>query len=270
MNPVVRGGVCHGCTAAQTVITVELSTVSRWYPPVGAVGEPESTTQSAAATHTSSSTNFRVDPISLGVLSTTQGSGVSPSDPLPLGLEFPMNPVNSDPSDPYNLIYNPPASSFTSGVAEGLYENDMQSFPFNPSATLGSTSSTFIPPSSSSIFDLHHARTDFTAATAAAQSSNPSLLSTSRKRGRPPVPAQDERRKHRKLETRDKRIVDQQVGAHQAVHRSITVTNNAQAVEVDASPVPIFDRPQGMPRGEYVKLLRAAIAAECDAPANNE
>ena len=192
MSPVVGGDVSYGCTSAQTVIPVDLPTVSRSYPPVLAVGEPESTTRSAVATHTSSGTNFRAAPISISVRSTTQGAGASPSDPLPLGLEFPMDPVDSDLSDPYNLLYNPPASSFTSGAADGLYENDAQSLPFNPSTTLGSTSSTFIPPSSSGIFDPHHARADFTTATATAQSFNPSLLDTGQKRVRPLAPAQEE------------------------------------------------------------------------------
>ena len=181
MSPVVGGDVSYGCTSAQTVIPVDLPTVSQSYPPVLAIGQLESTTQSAVATHTSSGTNFRAAPISISVLSMNQGAGASPSDPLPLGLEFPMDLVDSDLSNPYNLLYNPPASSFTSGTADGLYANDAQSLPFNPSATLGSTSSTFIPPSSSGIFDPHHTRADFTTATAVAESFNPSLLNTGRK-----------------------------------------------------------------------------------------
>ena len=177
-----------------------------------------------------------------------------------------MDPVNYDYSDPYNLLYNPPASYFTSGAAVEPYDNHAQSLPSNPSATLGSTSSTIIPPSSSGILDPHHARTDFTAATAATHSLNPSLHSMGRKRVRPPELAQDERRKRRKLDTGDKHVVDQQVGARQAVPRSLTVTNNAQADAVDARPVPSLVRPQGMSKGEYLMMLHAALAVEGDAP----
>ena len=53
--------------------------------------------------------------------------------------------------------------------------------------------------------------------------------------------------KHRKVETHDKRVVRQPVGARQVDHRS-------------TAHVPSLDRPEGMSKDEHVKLLRARLA----------
>jgi hypothetical protein len=198
-----------------------------------------------------------------------------------------MGPRDFDPSDlsdPSNLFAVPPASFFTSGAATRLYESDAQSLPFGSFTTLGSTSSTFIPPSNPGIFDPHHAGTDFTTLTTAAPSLNSNLPSVGQKRVLPPVPAQEKQGKRRKLETLDKRLIDQQAGARQVDLSSVTIANNTQAAEVNASnrnpstslsaasqgptiairpptPAPSFDRPHGMSNGEYLKLLHAKLAA---------
>jgi hypothetical protein len=257
INPMVPGMVCYGCTVALTTVTVE-------YEPVGAVREPDPTLQGTAvapptaqdATITAPSTNVTAAPHSVGVLSIPQGLGISANDPLPLDLGFSMDPRNySDLSDFSIPLPLQPLDSITSGSAARLYRNEAQSFPFSASATAGSTSSTIIHPYMSGIFDPHHSGADFTAGAAAAQSLNPSLLSTGQKRSRPPGPAQDKQSKRQKLETRDQRVVDQQVGAHQ--------------VDPIRTPtfVPSFDHPQGMSKDEYAKLLRAKLVAECGASA---
>jgi hypothetical protein len=200
--------------------------------------------------------------------------GIPPTAPLPLGLDFPMGPSNFEPSNPSNLFFIPPPGFFASGAATRLYENDAQSLPFSLFATLGSTSSTFIPPSNQGIFDPYHARSDFTTPTAAAQSSNSNLPSTSQKQALPLVPAQDEGRKCQKLKTCDNHPVGQQVGAPQVDHCSVAITNSVQATEVNTSNrnlsmhlpganqgptnattppilVPSFDCPHGMSHGNY-------------------
>jgi hypothetical protein len=143
-------------------------------------------TTAPAATHTTSSTTFGAHPHSdtSGFLPMTQGLGVPPTVPLPLGLDFPMGPRNFDPSDPSNpshFFSIPPDSFFASSAAGGLYENDAQSHPFSPFATLEATTSTYIPPANRGIFDSNHPGSDFTTATAAAQSFNSRLPSTGQK-----------------------------------------------------------------------------------------
>ena len=242
-----------GCTVARTVVDIDPSTVSRWYLPVGAVCEPGPTPHSAAAappivhaaTHTTSRTTVSAAPHNVGLLPMTQGFGISPNDPIRLDLDFPMDPRNFDIDDFSDAFSLPSTGLITSGAAARHYKNDAQSLPFSLSATLGPT---YIPPPSSDTFDPHHSRTDFTAATAAGQSFNPSLLSTGQKRVPPPVPDQDKRSKRRKLKRHDERGVDQQVGARQGDYRSTAIH------------VPPLDLPQGMSKGEYVKLLSAKIA----------
>jgi hypothetical protein len=285
---------------ARTTIIVEPSTVLQWSQPVSAVRGPSPTPQSAAATstttpaatHTTSSTTLDAVTHSntSGFLPMTQGLGVPPTVPLPLSLDFPTGPRDFDPSDPSEFFSIPPDSFFASSAAGGLYKNDAQGLPFSPFITLGATTSMSIPPSNRGIFDPSHPGSDFTAATAAARSFNSRLPSTSQKRGLPPVPVQDGPSKRRKLEARNKYPVDQQVGALQVDHRSAAITHSAQTTEVNASnrslstrlpganqgptnaiipPIPVlsFDRPHGMSRGEFIKLLQAKITAESDASA---
>lgn len=148
----------HGCTVAQTAIRVEPSTVSQWYPPVDAVCEPGSTAQGTAA-------------------------------PLIARAATPTT-VNTTFSAPPQSVVS--LSIHELDISPGdlpLHKNKTQILPLNPSTTLQSTSPTFIPPSSSAIINP----TDFTAATAAAQSFNPN------KRAASPVPAQGKRIKRRKL-----------------------------------------------------------------------
>jgi hypothetical protein len=80
------------------------------------------------------------------------------------------------------------------------------------------------------------------------------------------------------------------VGARQVDHRRAAITNNAQATEVNTgnrspstrppganqgptnaiippNPVPSFDRPHGMSKSDFIKLLQVTIAAESDASA---
>jgi hypothetical protein len=198
-----------------------------------------------------------------------------------------MGPRDFDPSnlsDPSNLFAVPPASFFTSGTAMRLYESDAQSLPFGSFTTLGSTSSTFIPPSNLGIFNPHHAGTDFTMLTTVAPSLNSNLPSVGQKRVLPPVPAQERQSKCQKLKTLDKHLIDQQAGAFQVDLSSVTITNNTQAAEVNSSnrnpltslsaasqgltiairpptPVPSFDCPHGMSNSEYLKLLHTKLVA---------
>jgi len=245
--PVVPGEDCQGCTVGRTVITVDPSTVFRLYQQVDIVRVPGPTTQSAAAvlptphaaTHTTSGTVTSVYPHSVGPLPMTQGLYVSSSDQLPPSFDFAMDPrtfAPADLSDPFSL---PPSGFPAPGTAARLYESDAQSLPFNPYATLGSTSSTFIHPSSGGMIGPHHAGTDW-----------------AQKRKYPPPPVQEERFKCRKLEGRFKRVVDQQVG-YQGPTTAIGPT----------VPLALFDRPPGMSREDYVKMLQNRIAAESGAPA---
>jgi len=102
------------------------------------------------------------------------------------------------------------------------------------------------------------------------------------------VSAQGEGSKRQKLEARDKRFVDRQVGARQADHRSVTIAGGVQAMEVNAGNgnpsssfpaanqqpknavthpihVTLLDRPRGVSSDEFMKQLQATIAAERDA-----
>ena len=250
------GGDFHGCTVDHRAIKVDPSTVSQWYPPVGAIRDPDPTPRNAAAvpptthaaTHTTSFTTATSAPHSVGLLPMSQGLGDSPNDPLRLDLDFPMNARNFDTTDTSALAFLPSSGFITAGAVAGCYTSDAQGFPFNPSTTLGSTSSHYVPPLGDDIFDPHYARTDFTTATVAGQGLNPGLVSTGPAQDYPPSSDQDKRRKHRKVKTRDKRIVRQQVGAHQVDHRSTAVH------------VPALDRPHGMSKDEHMKLLRARLA----------
>jgi hypothetical protein len=220
-----------------------------------------------------------------GSLPMTQGSGVPPTVALPLGLDFPMGPRDFDPSnlsDPSSLFAVPPASFLASGAATRLYENNAQSLPFGLFTTLASTSSMFIPLSNPGIFDPHHAGTDYITFTTAAPGLNSNLPSVGQKRVLPTVPAQDKPSKRWKLETCDKCLIDQQVGAHQVNLSSMAINNSTQATEVNAgnrnpltslstasqgptiairppTPVPSFDHPYGMSNGDYLKLLHMKI-----------
>jgi hypothetical protein len=175
-------------------------------------------------------------------------------------------------------------------MAGGLYENDAQSLPFSPFATLGATTSTSIPPSNRGIFNSNHPGSNFTTATTAAQSFNSHLPSMGQKQVHPPVPTQDGQRKHQKLNLCNKFLVNQQVGACQVDHRHAAITNSTQATEVNSgnrslltcplganqgptnavippNPVPSFDRPHGMSRSDFIKLLQATIVAESNTSA---
>jgi len=119
---------------------------------------------------------------------TTQGLGVQPTDPFHLSHTFSMAPRTFDPSQ---LPSIPPDGIFTPSEGMGLYESNAQSLPFNSFAALESDPLSFMPP-------FQHFPSQ----------KQVSLL----------LPAQDERLKRRKLETGDKHLVSQQVGARQADH----------------------------------------------------
>lgn len=255
MNPVVRGGVCLGCTVAKTTITVDPSTVSRWYPPVGAVHVSGPTTQSAAtlptadavvlptahaSTNTTSGTFASAPPHStVGLIPMTQGLGDSTNDLMPLDFDFAGGSRHFDPSDPFL----PPSDFLASGAAAPLYEDDAHNLPFYSSATLGSTSSAFIPPSNSGIFGLQDAGTNFSAATVVAQSIDPRFVNRKEKRD---TRAEGEPLRRRKPEVRDKRVVDQ--GPTEGIR--------------PPDPVALLSRPLGMSHDEFVKLLNATLTAE--------
>jgi len=234
--------------------------VSQWYPPVGAVRDPDPTLRSAAAapptapptahttTYTASHTIASSAPHSVGLLPVNQGLGDSPNDPLSLDLDFQMGAGVFGTTDTTGLMLLPSSSFITPGAIVRPYTSDTQGFPFNPSATLGSTSSHFIPPPSGGIFDPHHARSDFTTAMAPGQGFNPGPLKTGLAQVPPPVSDQDKRRKIRKAQTHDTRVVRLPVGTRQEDHRSTAIH------------VPSLDRPQGMSKDEHVKLLRARHA----------
>ena len=241
-------------------IQVDPAIVSQWYPPAGAARDPDPTPQSAAAapstapptahavTHTASYTTFSSAPHSVGLLPMNQGLGDSPNDPLRLDLDFPMDAGDFGTTDTSGLTFLPPSSFITAGAVTRPYTSDAQGFPFNPSATPASTSSHYNAPPSGGMFDPRHARSDFTTDTAAGQGFNPGPLSTGPAQVPPPVSDQDRRRKGRKAETHDKRVVRVQVGTRQVDHRSTGIH------------VPSLDRPQGMSKEEHAELLRARLA----------
>ena len=267
INPAVAGGVCHGCTVAKTVITIDSSTVLRWYPPVGAVHESGPTTQSAAtlpirhavvlparhaATHTTSGTVASAPPHSVRLLPMTQGLGGSPNDLIHLDYDFAVGSRHFDPSEPSGPsdLFLPPSDFLTSGEAVKLYGDDELNLPFYSSATMGSTSSAFIPPSNGGIFSLPEAGTNFDAATAtaAAQSINSRPVNRKQKRD---TQADGEPPRRRKPEARDKLVVDQ--GPTEGIR--------------PPGPVASLSRPPGMSRDTFVELLQAAITAESGTPA---
>jgi len=154
--------------------------------------------------------------------------------------------------DPSQLPSIPPDGIFTPSEGMGLYESNAQSLPFNSFAALESNPLSFMPP-------FQHY--------------------PSQKRVSPSLPAQDERLKCQKLETGDKHLVSQQVGARQADHHTVAVAGNVQTTELNlpaanqapanASIYPIpsssLHHPQGISDSEYIRLLQAKIA-ESDVP----
>jgi len=204
---------------------------------------------------------------SIGLLPVTQGLGIPPTDPHPLGLEIPMGPRHFEPSDLHSSSYYLPAQidmstqldMFAPGAAARPYANDAQSPDLDP----------FLPPPNMGDFYPHRAVGDFTTASATAQSVTSSL--PSRKRSRPPVPAHDKRGKRRKP---NGNLVDQPVRDPQGDRLSVAVTSHASVPAADQglvnaitqhNTVPLFNRPEGMPRDEYLRMLHAEIAAEHNA-----
>ena len=225
INPVVPGRVCHGCTVAKTVITIDPSTVLQWYPPVGNVHELGPTTQSTAmlptwhtvvlptwhaATPTTLGTVASTPPHSIGLLPMTQGLGGSPNNLIHLDYDFAMGSRHFNPSNPSSPsdLFLPPSDFLTSGKAVKLYRDDALSLPFYLSATMGSTPSTFIPLSNSGIFSLPEAGTNFNVATATAmaQSINSHLVNRKQKQN---TQADSEPPRCQKPEACDKCMVDQ-------------------------------------------------------------
>lgn len=259
IKPEVLGGVCLACTAACKTVRVDYSTVLQWSRPLGAVHGPDPTPHSAIAAPTAarpatdraSSDLIYAAPhsmTSVGLLPTTQRLSVPPSDPLPLSfdhLDAPTGPRHFDPSDP-SFIF-PISSESVFDAAANLYENDVQDLMFSPLAPLESTS-TFIPPSNMAMFNPHHARTDFAAATAMVQGSTSNLPRMSHKRGPAPAPAHDERGKRRKFNGLTSGLPAANQGPTNAI--------------IPPIPIPSFDRPERMSKDEYVKLLQAKLAAE--------
>lgn len=254
INPVVSGGVTQGCTAARAIITVDPSTVSPWYQSMGAVREPSLSIQSAAAAlptalppaHSTSRTVARAPATSVGLLPMTQGLGVISSDELQLGYDFTMGSRSFAPSDPMNSFAFPSSTSFASGPAARLYENDPQGLPFLSSTTMGPTS---IHPSSSGRFGLYHTGADSTVATASAQTAYPSLVGKGGKRSSASPAVRNDPSKRRRTEELSEHVV-QRVG-YQGRTTAI------------GPPVPAasFNRPPEMSIQEYVNLLESKIAA---------
>ena len=131
INPVVPGRVCHGCTVAKTVITIDPSTVLQWYPPVGNVHELGPTTQSTAmlptwhtvvlptwhaATPTTLGTVASTPPHSVGLLPMTQGLGGSPNNLIHLDYDFTVGSRHFDPSNPNDTSWSAPASNLSCAV----------------------------------------------------------------------------------------------------------------------------------------------------------
>jgi len=185
----------------------------------------------------------------IGLLPMTQGLDVPPTDPRPLGLEFPMGPRHFEPFDLHNPSYLLPThldGMYAAGSATRPSANDAQSFDF----------STLVPPPSMGLFDPHHAGVDFTTATATARNITTSNA-MSRKRGHPPVPSVEEQNKCRKS---GQHLVDRQLGDQAVDLRSVAVTSNASVpvagqgltnITMHPIPIPLFDRPEGMSRDEY-------------------
>ena len=178
VNPGVLGVICQACTVTQITVTVDPSTVLQWCQLPGPVRHgPDPTPQSTittpmttpAAIHTILSATLNTPPLSIpivGLLPMMQG--VPSTNSLPLGPDFPMGPRHLNPFNTSYLYPCLPDSVWDSSGAAGFYENHAQNFPFNLPTTLGSTTTTFIPPSSMGMFNPHQARANFTTATATA------------------------------------------------------------------------------------------------------
>jgi hypothetical protein len=280
ISAAAQGNALQACTVAQTTITVDNSTVSRFYQPPGAIHGSDSTLQSTAPVPTAvaaaihpmgrgSSVPLNNPLLSGPSFPMGQGSSVLLNNPLPSGPSFPMgqgssillnNPLPSGPGFPvgprhfelpesFHLFSTAPDGVFASSATPSLYEHESQNHPFSPLATLGSTSA-FIPPSDGGIFNPTNQLTHFTTLPSG-------FPSTTEKQAVLPVPAHSERPKRRKL---NELLADQQdpsIGLPAA-------NKGSTSAVMGPIPVPSFDQPTGMPREEYLRLFHNKIAAESE------
>lgn len=214
-------------------------------------------TTSAAPFYATSSTTLGADPLydipSLGPV--PPASIAPPHAPDPLNVDYLMGSGHFETENSSYLLTIPSDGNLTSGAAAGLYTGDGQNDPFNPLATLGPTS-TFIPLDNTDMFNPPHFNANF--------SSSHSI--TGQKRTLPPHAEQNKRRKL------DERMVE---------HRRVATTSNStEVIAIDRDPsiglqvthqrptntttrpihMPSLERPEGMPMGEFKKLLHAKIA----------
>jgi hypothetical protein len=278
ISAAAQGNALQVCTVAQTTITVDNSTVSRFYQPPGAIHGSDSTLQSAApvpmavvaAIHPMgrgssvplnnplpSGPSFPMGQGSSILLNNPllsgpgfpmgQGSSVLPNNPLPSGPGFPVGPRHFELPESFHLFSTAPDGVFASGATPSLYKHESQNHPFSPLTTLGSTSA-FIPPSNGGIFNPTNQLTHFTTFPSG-------FPSTTEKQAILPVPARGEWPKRRKL---NELLTDQQdplIGLPAA-------NKGSTSTVMGPIPVPSFDQPTGMPREEYLRLLHNKIAAE--------
>lgn len=259
ITTIMPGGVVHGCTVAQQIITVDPSSVSRLYQPMGAVREPGPTATAALPTphpsiHTTSHMVVSASAHSAELLPMTQGLNVPFSDELQLGFDFSSNSRCFAPPD-HTTAFSFPSSAFhASGVAAGHYENDAQGHPFNSSATMGSAS---IHQSNGVGYDPYHNRTVSTIATAPAQNAYPSLVGKGAKRSSASPSVRNDPSKRRRTGELSERVV-QQVGPQ-----------GRTAVIGPPVHVASFNRPPDISNAEYISLLEAQLAAGSGGPALN-
>ena len=260
--PVCMGGVCQACTVDRETIDIDPTTTLEWYRPPGAMNAPPQSAGAVATTppasfYATSSSNLGADPLygttSLGPM--PPASIAPPHNPDPLNVDYLMESGHFETQNPSYLLNIPSDRKLTSGAATGLYTGDGQNDPFSPLATLAPTS-TYIPPENTDMFNPSHFNANISS----------DLSTTGQKRTLPPHAEQN---KCRKL---DERMV---------VHRGVVNTSNStEVVVIDRDPsiglhvthqrptntttrpihVPSLERPEGMPMGEFKKLLHAKIA----------
>ena len=251
VNPFVPNGAIHGCTVANTVVTVDASSAWPWYQPMGALRSPGVTTQRAVAafenphhpSHTTSSAVVSASADSLALLPMTHGLG---SGGFPLEYDFRMDSRPFAPSDPTTAFSFPSSTFVAPGPAVGPYGNDPRGLPFGPLATMGSSSG-HLP--DSSVFDPYTARAVGSVATSSARNTYPSLGGEGAKWKLASLQVRNEPKRRRTGEP----------SGYQGVTTGIGL------------PVPVatINRPPDMSMEDYVKMLESKLAAGSGAPALN-
>jgi hypothetical protein len=174
------------------------------------------------------------------------GIDLIPTNTPPLDVDFPMRPRHFNPSDPY---LNPTTSEpvFAPSTTAEKYQGNGQ---FGTFATFGSTAFPVIH-SNMDVFNPHCSKQNFAT----------SIASTSHKRHPTPLPQHDERSKRQKV---DEYSGGEMLPSSRDPSIGLQLSNQRQTSAV-TPPVAVFslDRPEGMPKDDYVRALQAKLNAEC-------